>query len=230
MKRSANSQTAEDYLKAIYSLESGGKRVKTSRLAKRLELTPGSVTDMLKRLSNADPPLVDYQHHRGVKLTAEGRCVALSVVRRHRLLESFLYKVLDFGWEEVHQEAEVLEHHISERVADAIDRLMNYPKFDPHGEVIPSKEGAVEHPEQMPLSESAEGAMVRVVRVDPRRKEMLHYLDELGIGVGTRIVVEGKAPFNGPIQLRLGDGNGVTRQTIGGDISNLIYVKPVIAE
>ena len=225
MRKSVNSQTVEDYLKAIYSLEEGDARVKTSLLAERLGLTPGSVTDMLKRLSQADAPLIDYQHHRGVKLSKAGRRIALSVVRRHRLLESFLHQMLGFGWDEVHQEAEVLEHHLSERVTDALDRLMNYPRFDPHGEAIPSKEGEVGQTDQIPLSEVDEGAAVLVVRVDPRRTEVLQYLDELCIGVGTRMVVDGKAPFNGPIRLRLGANRNAKRQTIGGDISNLVYVK-----
>ncbi len=229
MKKRVNSQTAEDYLKSIHSLEEGDARVKTSLLAKRLGLTPGSVTDMLKRLSQADPALIDYQHHRGVKLTDEGRRVALSVVRRHRLLESFFYQVLGFGWDEVHQEAEVLEHHLSERVTDALDRLMNHPKFDPHGEAIPSKTGKVRKAAQISLSEVEAGATVRVVRVDPRQNEMLQYLDELGIGVGTHIAVEERAPFNGPIRLRIGSKGARRVETVGREILDHIYVAPLRA-
>jgi DtxR family Mn-dependent transcriptional regulator len=227
MTKRFNSQTVEDYLKAIYSLESQDARVKTSLLAKRLGLTPGSVSDMLKRLSVADSPLIDYRHHRGVTLTAAGRRVALSVVRRHRLLETFLHRMLGFGWDEVHQEAEILEHHLSERVTDALDRLMNYPGFDPHGEAIPSKAGEVGHSARLPLSEVEAGAAVRVARVDPRRNEMLSYLDDLGVGVGTGVVVEEKAPFNGPLRLRIGLGADAHVRMVGREVSDHIYVEPI---
>ncbi len=230
MKKKVNSQTVEDYLKSIYSLEAGEVRVKTSLLAKRLGLTPGSVTDMLKRLSQAAPPLIDYQHHRGAKLTAAGRQIALSVVRRHRLLESFLHQVLGFGWGEVHQEAEVLEHHLSERVTDALDRLMDHPKFDPHGEAIPSKAGKMEKAAQISLSEVEVGVAVRVVRVDPSRNEMLKYLDKLCIAVGTRVAVEERAPFNGPIRLRIGSPRDGKVQAVGPEISDHLYVEPIGAD
>jgi DtxR family Mn-dependent transcriptional regulator len=219
-----NSQTTEDYLKAVYTLEKDNKRVKTSNLAKHLGLTPGSVTDMLKRLSSVSPPLLDYRHHRGVKLTAAGRKVALGVIRRHRLLETFLNRILGFGWDEVHQEAEVLEHHLSERLTDAIDRLLNYPATDPHGEVIPSKDGEIAPETQVRLSDVSVGRKVKVVRVDPHQSDMLGYLDQLGIGVETLMSVEQHGPFQGPVTLKIDVDSQTDVCVLGREITDHIYV------
>lgn len=225
MKKKINSQTVEDYLKTVYLLEEKFGRAKTSLLAEQLGITPGSVTDMVKRMSMADPPLIDYRHHHGVRLTAAGKKNALQVIRRHRLLETFMHKILGFGWDEVHQEAEELEHHLSERVTDAIDRLLEFPRTDPHGEVIPSRNGRVASVTQMCLSEVDPGRAVRVVWVSPRQDEMLHYLGTLGIGVDTRLCVEQKAPFNGPLTLHIEKAGKKRVHTVGREITDHIYVE-----
>ena len=183
-----NSETVEDYLKAIYVLEEKEGRAKTSALAAQLGVTAGSVTDMLKRLSAAETKLLTYKHHHGARLTSRGKKVALDVIRRHRLLETFLHDILNLKWGEVHAEAEILEHHISGRVTDAIDRLLDHPQFDPHGEPIPGKDGQLPQVAQQKLTEIDIGLTVRIVRVDPFREDLLTYLDSLGIGIHTRYV------------------------------------------
>ena len=150
----AKSTTAarEDYLKAIYHLsaESGDARVSTSALAERLGVRDPSVSAMLKRLAQAD--LVDYEPRQGVLLTEEGRLATMRVVRRHRLLEAFLVEMLDLDWSEVHAEAEVLEHHLSERMVDAIDHSLGHPIEDPHGHPIPDAEGRMRARSLEPLT------------------------------------------------------------------------------
>lgn len=225
MKRTAGSQTVEDYLKAIYALEEEFGRAKTSMLAGRLDLTPGTVTEMVKRLAATDPPLVDYRHHRGVMLTPAGKERALHVIRRHRLLETFLNRVLGLGWEEVHQEAEMLEHHLSERVTDAIDHHLGYPQTDPHGEAIPSKKGTLPPVNQTRLSDVDTGQTVRVVRVHPCRDDVLRYLNTLGVGVGTRLVVADRAPLNGPLTLQLLQNDHRGPFAVGRDVADRIFVE-----
>ena len=219
------SETVEDYLKAIYVLEEKEGRAKTSALAKKLGVTAGSVTDMLKRLAAADEKLLAYKHHQGVRLTARGRRAALDVIRRHRLLETFLHEILGLKWGEVHKEAEQLEHHISIRVTDAIDKLLNYPRFDPHGEPIPGKDGKLPGMTHQKLTDTDIGIPVRIVRVDPFREDLLPYLDTLGIGIHTEIVVTEKAPFEGPITVKIIDQQSDSIQSIGRNVANHVYVE-----
>ena len=133
------SEAVEKYLKTIYETQQHGGRVKTTTLAQMLGVTAGSVTDMIKRLSNVRPKLVSHEMHKGVALTPRGKRIALNVIRRHRLLETFLNRVLGFSWDEVHDEAEKLEHHISSRLTEAIAEYLNHPQYDPHGDPIPEK-------------------------------------------------------------------------------------------
>ena len=127
----------EDYLKAIYAISVDGASASTNALAERLKIAPASVTGMLKRLAEASPPHVDYRKHHGVTLTPEGERAALKIIRRHRLLETYLHEMLGFSWDEVHEEACLLEHVISERFESRIDELLGHPTHDPHGDPIP---------------------------------------------------------------------------------------------
>ena len=221
------SETVEDYLKAIYVLEEKEGRAKTSALAKQLGVTAGSVTDMLKRLSSADTKLLSYKHHYGVRLTARGKKAALDVIRRHRLLETFLHDVLGLKWGEVHPEAERLEHHLSDRVTDAIDKLLHYPQFDPHGEPIPGKDGQLPSLTHLKLTSAEIGASLRIVRVDPYQEDLLPYLDSLGIGIQSNIIITEKAPFEGPISLRIAGKKPDAVCSLGRNVTDHVFVEPL---
>jgi len=219
-----NSDTVEDYLKAIYELQAKTGKAKTSQLAEKLSITAGSVTEMLKRLSRNRPDWIVYKHHHGVRLTEAGQIAALSVIRRHRLLETFLHDVLDLAWSEVHPEAEALEHHLSPRVTDALEKLLDSPRFDPHGEPIPDRNGRLPPSSEQRLSEIPAGTTVRIVRVEPQRNTLLNYLDQLGIGIDTTLVVVDKAPLNGPITVRVANGGNRRNQALGREVSDALFV------
>ena len=198
----------EDYLKAIYRLErEGDPPVATSTIAEMLEVTPPTATSMVEKL--AERGLVEREKYKGVTLTSEGETVALEVIRHHRLLETFLTEKLGYDWSEVHEEAEILEHHISEeferRVAEALDE----PAVDPHGDPIPND--TLDPIEDIPastLSDHEEGARLLVARVRDRDPEELTYLDDAGITPGTELVVEEVAPI-GMVTVRLASGETV---------------------
>ncbi len=193
------SHAMEDYLKAIYELSSESERVSTSKLAERIACTPASVTNMLQKLSSL--LLVEYTPYRGVTLTATGRKIALEVVRHHRLIELYLAEVLGYSWDQVHDEADLLEHVISEEFEARIDKALGYPTKDPHGAPIPTKEGAIEPGAQGTLWDAVEGQSVRVEQVDDRSSDVLRYLASLGIFPEVRLVVVRRVPFNGPIHV-----------------------------
>jgi DtxR family Mn-dependent transcriptional regulator len=143
------------------------------------------------------------------------------------LLETFLHQIFGFGWDEVHAEAEVLEHHLSERLTDAMDRFLKYPTADPHGEVIPAKDGKLLPVAQTRLSDVAEGRTAQVVWVHPHQNEMLKHLDTLGIGVQTRILVKQKAPFDGPLHLKIDHAGKKRTCMLGHAVADHIYVELV---
>ena len=176
----------EDYLKAIYHLAaaSGGERVSTSALAERLGVRDPSVTAMLKRLAQGE--LVDYEPRQGVTLTEEGRLATMRVVRRHRLLEAFLVEMLNLDWSEVHAEAEVLEHHLSDRIVDAIDHALGHPIEDPHGHPIPDAEGRLRTRELQPLTALPVGDSATVREVHTNDSALLLRWKEFGLVPGAR--------------------------------------------
>lgn len=200
------SDTVEDYLKAIYELQETHGRAKTSNLSERLGITPGSVTDMLKRLAGQRPRLVSYQSHKGVVLTDLGCRKALAVIRRHRLLETFLHEVLGFAWDEVHVEAERLEHCISERLTEAIAAHLNHPACDPHGDPIPGRDGEIQDGAGCPLSEVDVGRAVRITRVRIQDDDALRYLAENGLQIGASVDLLERSPLDGQLNLRIRDG------------------------
>jgi DtxR family Mn-dependent transcriptional regulator len=220
-------EAVEKYLKTIYEIQQQGGRVKTSALAQVLGVTAGSVTDMIKRLSKMRPKLVSHELHKGVALTSNGKKAALNVLRRHRLLETFLHRVLGFSWDEVHDEAEKLEHHISDRLTDAIAEFLNHPQYDPHGDPIPEKSGKMKAENYRTLLTTSVGDTVRIARVSHTDSELLRYLDQLGIGLETIVTVVEKAPFDGPISIRVGPQRQAPIRTLGTNVADDIMVDPI---
>ncbi len=173
--------TVEDYLKSILRLQRLGGSTAVGEVARDLSLTPGTVTTMMRHLS--DEGYVDYRPRKGLHLTPMGESAALRVVRRHRLIELFLVQVMGFDWSEVHDEAEDLEHVVSDRLLDRIDEMLGRPTRDPHGDPIPDAEGNIVSIESAPLAE-VEGGAYRVVRVSDEDSALLGWLDEKGLTIG----------------------------------------------
>jgi DtxR family Mn-dependent transcriptional regulator len=199
------SDTMEDYLKAVYVLQTEqGPPVSTSAIAERLGKTPPTVTSMLGKLEERG--LVDREKYRGVELTDEGRTVALEVLRHHRLLEAYLTEQLDYDWSEVHEEADRLEHHISEEFERRVAEALGDPEVDPHGDPIPRPDlEPLEGEQTVPLSALSEGDRATVARVSDRDDEELRYLARAGIRPGEAVVVVDIAPF-GMVTVRV-DGH-----------------------
>jgi DtxR family Mn-dependent transcriptional regulator len=197
------SPAVQDYAKAIYTLESRDGAVSTTALADRLEVRPGSVSGMLRKLVALG--LVEHEPYRGIRLTERGRAVALEVIRHHRLLELFLVESLGMGWEEVHDEAERLEHVLSEELEELIAAKLGDPSFDPHGDPIPSRELAIAADESRMLYSLEPGESATFTRVSDAEPEMLRFLTERGIAPGARIEVIERQPFDGPVYVRVGD-------------------------
>jgi DtxR family Mn-dependent transcriptional regulator len=183
-----NSESVDNYLKAILLL--GGpeeNRVTSNALARRLAVAPASVTNMLQKLAAGSPPLVEYERHRGVLLSFAGRKRAVEVVRHHRLIETFLYEVLDYPIDEVHEEAERLEHFISERFEERIAAKLGHPKIDPHGHCIPEMDGAMPRQNSIQLTEAAQEGLYVVDSVSDRNARTLKLLKENGIAPGVKL-------------------------------------------
>ena len=213
-------QAIEDYLKTIYSLEQEESPVSTSRIAMARGVKPGSATSMIQRLDRLD--LVDYQKHYGVTLTDSGNEIALEVIRHHRLVELYLIEALGFSWDEVHEQADILEHVISEELEEKIAAALNYPSFDPHGDPIPSKEGQIVEVETLALSALPVNTMAVVSRVpDSAQGDLLRYLAQLGLVPGRKIMMIEAAPFDGPLTIEI-DGQ---EEIIGNRIASSIRVE-----
>lgn len=194
----------EDYLKAVFALETRLQgAVPTTALAGRLGITPGSVSAMLRRLSELG--LLEHEPYRGVVLTAEGRRVALRTLRNHRLLELFLVEILDVPWDRVHDEAERLEHALSDDLAERIAAKLGHPEFDPHGDPIPDSALKLQEPVTRSLQDVEVGDQVAFVRVSDADPAMLRHLHERGITPGVTLTLADRQPFGGPLTVRLGD-------------------------
>ena len=192
----------EDYLKTIYRMAQEHRLVKTSSLAEQLGVKPSSVTAMLKTLS--DLKLVEYEPYYGVRLTAAGEQVALEVVRHHRLIELYLVEALGFSWDEVHEEAEVLEHVVSEKLEARIAAHLGHPTVDPHGDPIPALDGTLPSSATRSLADVMVRTTARIVRVCDQHAERLRYAAKLGLVPGAEVRVTAIAPFEGPISVRIG--------------------------
>ncbi|MBM3280182.1 MAG: metal-dependent transcriptional regulator [Candidatus Handelsmanbacteria bacterium] len=218
------SEAVQDYLKAIYKLaQAEAGSVTTSLIAARLEVAPASVTNMVKKL--AELRLLKHTPYQGVELTPAGVKIALEIIRHHRLLELYLAETLGYAWDQVHAEADRLEHAISEDFEDRIDQALGYPRVGAHGEPIPSKQGDIDTPSYQPLAQMQAGQQVVVRRVSDRYPEMLRYLDEVGLKLGVRLEVREKAPFQGPLVLRIGGCR--KRLTLGLEVASQVFVEAV---
>jgi DtxR family Mn-dependent transcriptional regulator len=197
----ALSRAQEDYLKVLYNLHGDQRSVPTRDLAHRLSISSPSVSEMVTRLSAKG--LVEHDRYRGQRLTGEGRKIALELVRHHRLLEMFLVEMLGYSWDEVHDEAERLEHVISERMEQRIFELLGRPELDPHGHAIPSLSGQVRSLSERTLSESRPGESVVLQGVSDDDPDRLRELERRGLVPGTRIEIMGESKFEAPIEVRI---------------------------
>jgi DtxR family Mn-dependent transcriptional regulator len=200
-RRSAFTRAQQDYLKALYNLHGDHQLVPTRDLAQRLGISSPSVSEMVTRL--AAQGLVEHDPYHGQQLTREGRKIALELVRHHRLLEMFLVQVLGYSWDEVHEEAERLEHVISERMEERIFELLGRPELDPHGHAIPSLKGRVRLVSERPLTESRLGERVVVQGVSDDNPGRLRELERRGLLPGTQIEIVEESTFEGPIEVRI---------------------------
>jgi DtxR family Mn-dependent transcriptional regulator len=215
------SASIQDYAKAVYALEarSGEAAVTTNELAERLDVTPGSVSAMVRKL--ADLGVVEHERYRGVRLTDRGRRVALEVLRHHRLLELFLAEELGMSWDQVHAEAEVLEHVLSDELEQLIAARLGNPTVDPHGDPIPSPEFEIDERQTLSLDELPTGARGRFVRVSDSDPAMLRYLAEQGISLGDRVQLTGRQPFGGPVFASFGQ----RKLPIGGALARAMRIE-----
>jgi DtxR family transcriptional regulator, Mn-dependent transcriptional regulator len=218
-------EAIDDYLKAIFELAEDGGRATTASIAKKLGVAAASVTGMLRKLAEQDPPWIEYEKHRGAVLTGRGRSRALEVIRHHRLLESFLHDSLGYRWDEVHDEAEKLEHAISERFEERIAQHLGDPETDPHGHPIPRKDGTIPERVEVSLLELQAGAEGLVSRVSDRNSDLLRYLSSLGVRPGVRVKVVERQPFDGPLMLRI--GRLEEAQALGARVCGEIHVTPI---
>lgn len=209
----------EDYLKIIFKLEEEGSSVTTQSIAERLQVQSPSVTNMIKRLAELN--LLEHRRYRGVMLTMTGRKAALEVIRHHRLLELYLAEALDYSWDEVHDEADRLEHSISEEFEARIDRVLGFPRVDPHGEPIPTAEGEIAEAIGRRLTELPEGSQVVVELVSDTDPEKLRYLGDLGLFPAARLTIVEHMPFDGPIRILVKD----TEHVLGRQLAETIRVR-----
>ncbi len=218
------SPSVQDYLKAIYHLARREGRATTTRLAAVLGVTPASVTGMLKRLMAEQPPLVVYHPRRGATVTPAGERVALETIRRHRLLELFLVRVLGYRWDEVHEEAERLEHVVSEQMTNRIAQLLGEPAFDPHGHPIPDRKLALPAVQGFPLAQAEVGARLQVVSVSDGDAAVLRRLAEVGLQPGAVVRVAGRTA--GDHLLSLAIRGRAQPVVIGPAVAAAVFVAP----
>jgi DtxR family Mn-dependent transcriptional regulator len=213
------SQSVEDYVKAIFKLQQEENVVSTTGLARKMGMSPAAATKMIKHL--AENHLIDYTPYYGVRLTPAGEKIALEIIRHHRLLELYLHQALGYSWDEVDAEAEKLEHHISEEFEERIDRMLDYPSMDPHGDPIPTRDGVMPPHRGTSLADSEPGETLIVLRVKDSNPEVLRYLSRIGMKLESVIEVTEKQPFNGPLTLKVG---GATH-SVGRELAGHVFVE-----
>lgn len=217
------SPSVEDYLKAIFSLTERGEPASTSAISESLGVAPSSVTGMIKRLAEAD--LLEHVPYRGVRLTETGSRESLRVVRRHRIIETYLTERLAYSWDDVHDEAERLEHAASDRLIEAMAGALDDPSHDPHGAPIPTAAGELAPTDFIPLAESPDGDEVTIRAVQDKDPERLRFMEARGLMPGVRVTVEERQPFDGPLTIRIGSvGESARIQIVGVDLARRIYV------
>ncbi len=216
------SSTVENYLKAILHLQDAGDgTVTVGEIARELDVTPGTVTTMMRHLS--DQKLIDYAPRRGLKLLPEGQAFAMKVVRRHRLIELFLVDVLKLDWSEVHEEAEILEHVVSDRLLDRIDAMLDHPTHDPHGDPIPDRHGKIVRRSVTPLAEVIDGRY-RIARVSDEDSALLGWLDQKGLNLGEEISLTRPDQAAGLLEVATSGGD---RVQMGINVAERVFVESV---
>ncbi len=225
LKNQELTRSTEDYLKAIFELQSQGGAVQTSAIADALGVAPPSVTGMVKRLSRSG--LLEHTPYRGVQLTQSGTQAALRILRRHRVLEAYLASKLGYAWDSVHHEAERLEHAVSDELVERMAMALGNPRHDPHGAPIPTPAGELEQEDLTPLAEVPEGELAELRRVSDKDPEMLRYLASLGLKPGVTLEIGARQPFRGPVTLRLLSFQP-REVVIGRELASALYceVKP----
>jgi DtxR family Mn-dependent transcriptional regulator len=212
--------STQDYLKHIYELTEDGESASTNALARKLNIKAGSVTGMIQKLASTKPALVEYEKHQGVTLTKEGRKAALEVIRHHRLLEAWLVQTLGYSWDEVHEEAERLEHVISD-IERRIAAVMGHPTRDPHGELIPTADLKMPLDDSLPLSALRPNQTATIKRVKASDAELLRYLEGLDLVPGVQIEIKEYSPFDHNLTVRVGRRSSV----LGLSITSIIFVE-----
>jgi DtxR family Mn-dependent transcriptional regulator len=216
-------QSIQDYLKHIYELTERGETASTTALALQLNVKPASVTGMVQKLASSKPALVEYQKHQGVTLTRAGRKAALEVIRHHRLIETWLVQTLGYSWDEVHKEAEQLEHVISEDFEARIAAALGYPERDPHGELIPTEDLTMPQDNSTPLSSLRQNQAATIQQVNAADTNLLRHLEDLGLIPGAEVEADAYSPFDQNLSLRVGrNGKPIV---VGPSITNNIFIK-----
>jgi DtxR family transcriptional regulator, Mn-dependent transcriptional regulator len=213
------SESVQNFLKAVYSLQANSERVSTNSLAEILNVAAPSVTDMAQRLVAAD--MIDYQKYQGVRLTPTGEALALKIIRRHRLIELYLVRELSYALQDVHAEAENLEHAVSDQFIEAIAAKLGNPDFDPHGDPIPQPDGTIIPRDLHPLSEWPLHTAASVARIKADSGEMLQHILDRGFKLDAQIEILSRDPFNGPVTT-LVDGE---QRVVGHNVADCILVE-----
>lgn len=208
----------EDYIKRIYYLSSSGKKANTGNLASQLGISPASVSEMISRLSGEG--WITNEPYHGFRLTRRGEKIAINLVRKHRLIEVFLQQHLKYEWDEVHAEAEKLEHAISDNFVDKLEEYLGFPQYDPHGDPIPDKNGKVAETHYKLLSKADEGKSYVIAKVDDASNEILQYLTRIGIKLNTNINLNKKIDFDGSVLITLGK----EKHLLSRKMAELIFV------
>lgn len=223
MKTFPTSSSVEDYVKVIYAFtEWQDKPITSSQLAVRLGVANSSVSEMVRKLR--DQGLVDHRPYSAIRLTAEGLRLALAMTRRHRLLETYLVRELGYSWDEVHDEAELLEHAVSDTFIERLDERLGHPVRDPHGDPIPDSRGAVEAPPARRMLELDAGHSGRIARISDENPDLLRYLSAEDIGLDAAVEVLGRKPFGGPLVVRVGSGPSARALDLGDEIAAALWV------
>lgn len=217
-------QAIQDYLKAIYKLSEHGGAVTTNDLARELKVAPASVTNMLKRLSEMN--LASYASYKGVTLSEAGCKAALEIIRHHRLLELYLKEALGYSWDKVHDEAETLEHHISEEFEDRIAAMLGDPHYDPHGDPIPSKNGTVPPTSTTPLAALEPGMNAVIQRVSDADPEFLRYCASIGIIPQATVQLIAKTPSGHTLTVRIATESGAQEYVVGTVVAEQVFIAP----
>ena len=221
------SRSAEDYLKAVFRLCERSGAATTTDIAAELALSPAAVTGMVKRL--AESGHLAHVPYRGVQLTDQGRTAALAVVRRHRIIETYLLERLHYDWASVDAEAERLEHASSDALIERMAEALGEPKYDPHGAPIPTRDGKIETPDYRPLAAVEVGVSVALRLVGDDDSDRLRYLESLGLVPAVELMIRDRQPYGGPITVRIGGPSG-TERVIGKELAETLMVGPVGAD